>query len=83
MKKILLTLINLFVLGAGTGTANNWEADSDHKWTIPMGFGIGKAMKMGSVPFVAQVHTYYNVETPDDYGEDWQMRFQVQWLFPR
>ena len=61
----------------------NWEADNDHKWTIPMGIGIGKAMKMGKTPFVAQVHAYYNVEKPDDYGEDWQMRFQVQWLFPR
>jgi hypothetical protein len=61
----------------------NWEADNDHKWTIPMGVGIGKATKMGSIPVVAQVHAYYNVEKPDDYGEDWQMRFQIQWLFPR
>jgi len=61
----------------------NWEADSDHTWTVPMGLGVGKAMKLGKIPMTAQVHGYYNVVTPDDYGEEWQMRIQVQLLFPR
>ena len=61
----------------------NWEADSDHRWTVPMGLGVGKAMKLGKIPMTAQIHSYYNVETPDDYGEEWQMRIQVQLLFPR
>ena len=61
----------------------DWTADSKHTWTVPMGMGIGKAMKMGKIPVIVQIHSYYNVEKPDDYGEDWQMRFQIQWLFPR
>ncbi len=61
----------------------NWEADSDHTWTVPMGLGVGKAMKLGKIPMTAQLHGYYNVVTPDDYGEQWQMRIQVQLLFPR
>ncbi len=61
----------------------NWEADSDHTWTVPMGLGIGRAMKLGKIPMTAQLHGYYNVVTPDDYGEEWQMRIQVQLLFPR
>ena len=61
----------------------NWEADSDHTWTVPMGVGIGKAMKFGNTPITLQLHGYYNVVTPDDYGEDWQMRTQVQLFFPR
>ena len=61
----------------------NWEADSDHRWTIPVGLGIGKAMKLGKHPLTVQLHAYYNVETPDDIGEEWQMRLQVQLLFPR
>lgn len=61
----------------------NWEADSDHTWTVPMGLGIGRAMKLGKIPMTAQVHGYYNVVTPDDYGEEWQMRIQIQLLFPR
>jgi len=61
----------------------NWEADSDHTWTVPMGIGVGRAMKLGKIPMTAQVHGYYNVVTPDDYGEQWQMRVQIQLLFPR
>ena len=61
----------------------NWEADNDHRWTVPMGGGVGRAMKLGKIPLTAQLHGYYNVVTPDDYGEDWQMRIQVQLLFPR
>ena len=61
----------------------NWEADSDHRWTVPVGLGVGKAMKIGDIPMTAQLHTYYNVEKPEDYGEDWQMRIQLQFLFPR
>ena len=61
----------------------NWEADADHTWTVPMGVGVGKATKLGKIPMTVQVHGYYNVVTPDDYGEDWQMRVQIQLLFPR
>jgi len=62
----------------------NWEApDNAHTWTVPMGLGIGRAMKLGKIPMTAQLHGYYNVVTPDDYGEQWQMRIQVQLLFPR
>jgi hypothetical protein len=61
----------------------NWEADSDHTWTVPMGGGVGKATKLGKIPMTVQLHGYYNVKTPDDYGEKWQMRIQIQLLFPR
>ena len=61
----------------------NWKADSSNTWTVPLGMGIGKAMKMGSTPFTAQIHGYYNIVRPDFNDEQWQMRVQVQWLFPR
>jgi hypothetical protein len=61
----------------------NWEADSGNEWTVPLGLGLGKAMTFGTIPGTAQLHAYYNVEKPDGYGEDWQLRFQLQFLFPR
>ena len=62
----------------------NWEAPhTDEIWTVPMGLGVGRAMKLGKIPMTAQVHGYYNVVTPEGYGEEWQMRVQVQLLFPR
>ena len=61
----------------------NWEADNDHKWTVPLGAGVGKAMKFGKLPGALQFHAYYNILTPDDYGEKWQTRLQIQIFLPR
>ena len=73
----------LFVSSVPIITAN-WKAeDSSNTWTVPLGLGVGKAMKMGSTPFIAQLHAYYNVVKPDFNDENWQMRVQVQWMFPR
>jgi hypothetical protein len=61
----------------------NWEADSDHRWTVPFGGGMGKIFKIGKQPMNAQLSAYKNVITPDDYGADWQFRVQLQFLFPK
>ncbi len=61
----------------------NWEASSGNEWTVPMGVGFGRAMRFGSVPGAAQIHAYYNVATPEETGEEWQLRLQIQFLFPR
>ncbi len=60
----------------------NWEADSDNTWTVPFGGGFGKIFTIGKQPMNASLAAYYNVEKPD-FGADWQMRFQVQFLFPK
>ncbi|MEJ2057672.1 MAG: hypothetical protein P8X39_07530 [Desulfofustis sp.] len=60
----------------------NWEADSDNTWTIPFGGGVGTLLTIGKQPVNAQLSAYYNVEKPE-FGPDWQLRFQVQFLFPR
>ena len=61
----------------------NWEADNDHRWTVPFGGGFGKVFKIGDQPMNAQLSAYKNVITPDDYGADWQFRVQLQFLFPK
>jgi len=61
----------------------NWEADSDHKWTVPLGGGFGKILKIGNQPINAQLSVYNNVVTPDDFGAQWQVRAQLQFLFPK
>jgi hypothetical protein len=61
----------------------NWEADSDHRWTVPFGGGFGKLFKIGNQPVNAQISAYNNVITPDDYGAEWQVRAMVQFLFPK
>jgi hypothetical protein len=60
----------------------NWEADSGNAWTIPFGGGVGKIFKIGKQPMNGQVSAYYNVEKPE-FGPDWQLRAQLQFLFPK
>jgi len=61
----------------------NWAADSDDRWTVPLGGGVGKILKLGKLPVNTQLGAYYNVLTPDNFGADWQLRFQLQLLFPK
>ena len=60
----------------------NWEANSDNRWTVPFGGGVGKIFKIGKQPMNVSAAAYYNVEKPD-FGADWQARLQVQFLFPK
>ena len=60
----------------------NWKADSGDCWTVPLGGGAGKIVRFGRLPVNLQLQVYYNVVTPDN-GADWQLRFQVQFLFPK
>ena len=60
----------------------NWEADSNNTWTVPFGGGFGKIFRIGKQPLNAQVSAYYNVEKPAS-GADWQLRLQLQMLFPK
>jgi hypothetical protein len=60
----------------------NWNADSGQKWTVPLGLGVGKIFRFGKLPVNTQLGAYYNVVKPDD-GANWQLRAQVQLMFPK
>ena len=60
----------------------NWEADGGNVWTVPLGGGVGHIFHAGRLPVNTQLAGYYNVATPD-FGADWQLRFQVQLMFPK
>jgi len=60
----------------------NWEADSGNKWTVPVGLAVGQIFKVGDRPMNALIGAYYNLEKPE-FGADWQLRMQIQLLFPK
>ncbi|MBL8526252.1 MAG: hypothetical protein JNL68_01065 [Burkholderiales bacterium] len=49
---------------------------------VPLGGGVGKIFHIGKLPVNTQLSAYYNVVHPDD-GANWQLRLQVQFLFPK
>jgi len=60
----------------------DWKAQSSDRWTVPLGGGIGHIFHLGRLPVNSQISGYYNVVRPDN-GPDWQLRVQVQFLFPK
>ena len=60
----------------------NWEADSGNRWTVPLGGGVGKLLKIGDQAINVRTEAYYNVVRPDS-APDWQWGFTVQLLFPK
>ncbi len=60
----------------------NWKADSDNRWTIPLGGGFGKMFKIGDQAVNSKLEAYTNVVQPDG-APDWSLRFTFQLLFPK
>jgi hypothetical protein len=60
----------------------DWEASGGERWTVPVGSGFGRVFSIGSQPVNASFQGFYNVEKPE-FGADWSLRFQLQFLFPR
>ncbi len=71
----------------------NWKAEKDGDvWTVPLGGGFGKVFRLGQIlplegqpiaklPVNVQLAAYGNVARPE-FGPKWQLRFQIQFLFP-
>ena len=70
-----------FLTSAPIITAN-WEANSDDRWTVPVGGGGGRVFKIGPQPVNMSLQAYDNVETPH-FGPDWSIRLTVALLFPK
>jgi hypothetical protein len=60
----------------------DWTARASDQWTVPVGGGVGKLFKIGSLPMNTQLQGFYAVDRPKD-ASDWQLRFQIQLLFPK
>jgi len=71
----------------------NWEADSDNRWTVPIGGGFGKITSWGRQPVDLSLAAFYNAVKPnplvdqgvnlDNQGESWTVRLQIKLLFPQ
>jgi hypothetical protein len=60
----------------------NWDAQGSQQWTVPMGAGVGKLFKLGKLPVNTSLSGYYNVVRPD-FAPNWNVRLQIQLMFPK
>ncbi|MCE0524209.1 MAG: hypothetical protein LV480_14985 [Methylacidiphilales bacterium] len=59
----------------------NWQAGSSNRWTVPVGGGFGKLIKIDDQSVKLSVQAFDNVVHPAG-SSDWSFRFQMQFLFP-
>jgi hypothetical protein len=60
----------------------NWKATSENRWTVPLGGGIGKIMRIGHQAVNSYIQAFGNVVQAHE-GGNWTLRLQVQLLFPK
>lgn len=60
----------------------NWRASSGNVWTVPVGGGVGRIMKLGFQPINWQLEFYGNAVYPAG-GSSWTFRGQLAFLFPK
>ena len=61
---------------------SNWEVNSNNRWTVPVGGGVGRIVHFGKLPVNTYAQVFRNVERPDG-TTSWSARFQMQFLFPK
>lgn len=70
-----------YLVSAPIMTAD-WMRDDGDQWVLPIGGGVGRVFNVGAQPVNMSLQAYDNVITTEG-GADWQLRFQVQLLFPQ
>ncbi len=61
----------------------NWEADdSDDRWVVPVGGGVGRVFKLGEQHVNMKLAAYNSVIKPDD-ASDWNVQFTCTFMFPK
>lgn len=69
-------------LSSGPLITANWEAPSGQQWTVPVGGGVGRTYRIGTQPVTTSLTAFYNVERPTG-GPEWNIRFQMTFMFPQ
>jgi hypothetical protein len=60
----------------------NWQASSGNVWTVPVGGGVGRVIKLGFQPVNISAAFYGNPVSPPG-ASTWNMRLQIALLFPK
>ncbi len=75
-------LPHLWQIGAAPSITADWNADSDNRWTIPLGIGVNKTFKVGPLPIRISVEVHKTIVQPDNYGQDWNFRVVLIPIIP-
>ena len=67
-------------VGSSPEITTNWIA-SGGKWTVPVGGGFGKLIRLGAQSLRLDVDAYYNAIRPATGNETWLLQAKLTFLF--
>jgi len=75
-------LPHLWQIGAAPSITADWKANSDNRWTVPLGIGVNKTFRIGLLPIRVSLEVHKTVAQPDEFGQDWNFRLVVIPIIP-
>ena len=79
---LTINLKNAWQIQAQPTWSYNHEADSDDKLTFPLGIGVAKTTIIGKTPWKFRVQYWNYIESPDTFGPEHQIRFEIVPVVP-
>ena len=61
----------------------DWMATSKNVWTVPLGLGIGKIVKLGRLPVKIQIAGQWMAVHPQNAGQMWNIQIQITPVIPK
>jgi hypothetical protein len=68
-------------VGSSPNITTNWT-NSGGKWTVPLGGGFGKVIRLGEQPIQLDLDAYYNAIRPKAANDMWPLQFTLTFQFP-
>ena len=70
------------IQGQPTYSYNHEARSGEEKWTLPVGTGVAKTMRIGKTPWKFSLQYWHFVKQADSIGPDFQIRFQLGPVVP-
>ena len=61
----------------------DWTVPSEDVWTVPVGLGLGKVVKLGRLPVKIQLAVQYMPVHPRISGQEWNVQVQITPVIPK
>jgi hypothetical protein len=69
-------------LGYSGNILANWTAPAGQVWTVPIGLGVGKVVRLGRLPVKFSLAGQYMPIRPDN-GQEWNIQVQITPVIPK
>ena len=70
-------------LGYSGNILADWNAPSENVWTVPIGLGLGKVMKLGRLPVKINLAVQYMPVHPRISGQEWNVQVSITPVMPK